>query len=360
MKIIAIDTTAYSTALSLFDSERGVCFNYVKAHKVYLEEEEASFILPVYHRKTLREFMAQAKKEYPTLFDNLDYCAVSAVSGLKKCLDSGISYFEKQLQPRYSNIKLIKIDHHAAHVFSSWINQEKQLIFPLLTFTASSGHNALVYLRSKVDCEILTEGALKIELSGNNTYCALGKVYYLAVRMILAENNPSIAVNDFSVFDSLVDQGTAVYLNEFVEGVCLDFLDFNFYPLLAIMDNILKKNSQSDLANVAKSFYQAYGLLFVSQITKVLLSYPAKQIHICGGISHNNFIMELLGEKTKIPLLAPQNGFGFDNAAMIAYTAYLKISKNVGFEMKPEITDPKISELIFRKIRSKIYKWKFQ
>lgn len=302
-------------------------------------------ILPEYHRKALPELIGVIEDSHGNLFKDIDYCAVSAYSGIKTCIESGLAYSKELIHKKLPNAKLVLIDHQVGHIFSSWIGRMPVLRFPMLIFTSSGSHNALIYMRSECQNDILIDHTPKMSYAGAEVFCGLGKVYYIVANNLLLRKGLRVNGNDFSAFNELALSGSPVFTDEILDKARHTTHGFNFLPLIHIMDAVTQNKGEARIEDIACSFKQAFAQLFIEQMEEVSAEYPCAQIHICGGLSNNELVIKGLEKRLGKSVLIPEIEFRYDNAAMIAHAAYLFKTYNLDLKLRHNIFDPETSRI---------------
>jgi len=337
MILLGIDTTDVITALALIhvDDTCSVLFNKKRQYNTNASWDVLPFIFPPLHRKSLPILWQELKKEQSHLLDNCKYCAVSAFSGVDTCIKEGRIFFKSVIKKEYPHIKLLLVDHLKAHLYSSWIEQADQIQFPLLAISASGSHNLLVHMKNKDKATVLVEGAPRIWRYRANVYAGLGKIFYFAAKILTDGLEREILNNFFDDFYAMVERGVPIYENDFFKCFSDAMLHLDFSILIKRTEGLLQKNSD-ERDNIAASFYEAYAKLVVRVIMNYQDKYKCKQIHVCGGISNNKRIFSLLCEKAN-SVLVPLESYKYDNAAMIAYTAYLEKTNRAYVAIKPSV-----------------------
>ncbi|MBU1863806.1 MAG: hypothetical protein KKH94_09110 [Candidatus Omnitrophica bacterium] len=350
MFIIAVDTCAYTTAFSVFDAEaRQVMYSKVLAHSVPFENYEADLILPWLHRRTLSRFTREYNwKSLVPHANRPVYCAVSSPSGLQRSVRCGEKYCNTVLQKFIPVDSVLPIDHALGHVVSAFIEQEAAVTFPLLVFSASAAHTSVIYFRTIDDNAVLFEGVPYCMVQGSSVPCGLGKIYYLVIKRLLHKYAGEAGKNDFTHFDVLVSHGMPKHKNELL-GKITSRMRFDCCSFLLLIEELLHRDSVVKKEDVACSFYEAFGDLCIKHLEGFFTLYDVAQIHLCGGIANNRYIVKELEERFNKKVLIPKQQYRHDNAAMIAYAGYLTMKRGLRLHMKEDVTyEPAFDTLLKR------------
>ncbi|MFC2091720.1 hypothetical protein ACFLTD_03005 [Elusimicrobiota bacterium] len=356
MKILGIDTAGHVTAVALFDSaiEGHVIFNETKRHDVRKVWAELPFVLPGYHSSALRDLMETVEAEYRDFLNEADICAVSAYSGIRSCIKIGLDHYDKEIRKKWPNMKLTYVDHQVGHLFSSFIGRSSNLSFPSLFFTSSACHMAMVYIETKNKYSVIIDDTPKIKLRGTDVFCGLGQIYNMSMEKILHLNDNNACGNDYAVFEALVSAGSPAYVEEILSKCKIALSTFDFYGLFKIVCSIMAvKEKKINAEDMARSFNECFGRLFVERVQKLLAEYPCREFHLCGGLSDNKFIVEELKKMADIAVVIPLKEFRFDNAAMIANAVFVSHVLDIDIELEHNVFESGRIKYLIRRMRKK-------
>lgn len=107
--------------------------------------------------------------------------------------------------------------------------------------------------------------------------------------------------------------------------------DFSFSGLKTAALYLTKKLTKAQLKNftpaIAAEFQQAIVDVLVAKTIRAAKEFKAKTVLLAGGVASNNLLRNTLSLATNhlsLNFLVPPKNFCTDNAAMVAYTAYLE------------------------------------
>ena len=108
-----------------------------------------------YHLKNIHNVFNETLKQANVKPEQITHIAYTNCPGLPGCLHVGI-VFAKTLA-MIINAQLIPVNHLYGHIFSPYIESNKEPQFPMLSLVASGGHTTLYYVKDYENILILNE-----------------------------------------------------------------------------------------------------------------------------------------------------------------------------------------------------------
>ncbi len=320
MKIIALESSCDESGVAVFDSKYGVVENLIHS-QIDLHALYGGVVPDLASREHLRKIPALIEKSRE-FFDGADLVAVTSGPGLPNCLAMGIAGAEGLALAL--NLPLAGVNHLRGHAYSPFIgvhskdpenfgsNFEKLL--PHLGLAVSGGNTVLFEISR--DKKILPLADTLDDAAGE----ALDKGAKLL----------GIPYPGAPVIERLSKIGNPKKIN-FPCGKNRKIdedPDFSFSGLKTSLRYYLEKNphGEKDLPDICAS----YQFAVVEQL-KLRAEHFAKKkkyssIGLSGGVSNNSLCAETfekIAKKSGAEFLVPDKQYRGDNAAMIAFAAYV-------------------------------------
>jgi len=352
MLILAIDTTGFSASIALVKDGQKVLFN--KINSGFLANKnwwDFPHLLPAHHQKFLINNIEKIFQKSKINWPDIEAIAVSANSGIYNCLLIGLSTAETLA---YCHKKpLIKVDHILAHIYSPWLERNPENFqFPILVFSASGSHSDFSLLPDLKTCQSLYSQIPVEEKEDSKRYIGVGKLFFQLGKMLHVispqESNFQKALNKLL---NLMDQGqpNKFDFKKYYQGA---LFDLDFTDLMKSVEEKIKarKNragqiSQRNKKDIAASFQESVTEIISDKIINLAKLSKAKEIHLAGGISENEYLKRKLDRKIKkekifSALRYPvKKEYRLDNAAMIGALAYYQEKYQIKFiNFKPQIS----------------------
>ncbi len=263
--------------------------------------------------------------------NDIDLIGVARGPGLLGCLLVGLG-FAKSLALA-GNKNIIGINHLQAHLLAAGL--ETQLKFPSLGLLVSGGHTHIYNMKSAKEMPIL----------GHTLDDAVGEACDKFAKMLNLPY-PGGALID-KMGQSLVSQGTEINTKLFTRPyIKNDNIDFSFSGLKTAAQTYLKANphlienglqvklngiesASDELKAVCASYLYCIASTLSLKMERAIIKYKDngfKSIIVAGGVAANSFVrseLKILADKYKLELILPALRLCTDNAAMVAYNAYL-------------------------------------
>ncbi len=357
MRILAIETSCDETAASLLSgNEKGFTLHSnIVASQSKIHEPFGGVVPEVAARNHVETIIPVIKKSLGTWpLQSLDAVAVTYGPGLLPSLLIGVwtaSGLSKML-----GIRLLAINHIEAHLLSPFLQKNFDIhtipsMLPALALVVSGGHTELILVKKIGVYEIIGH---TLDDAAGECFDKVAKMLHLPypggpVISRLAESGdknaiafprPMIGAKNFHFSFS----GLKTAVRYFIE----DKKTF-LREKRGVLDTGLQKREKKLLKNICASFEQSVIDCLIAKTVMAAKTYPVHSILLSGGVSANKELRKQLRERVKneIPqktpavFLAPKPYTG-DNAAMIAFCAYLKtLHKNdfpKSFSADPSLT----------------------
>ncbi len=322
MKVLGVETSCDETSVAVYDSEKGLLSNVVSSQIDIHKEWGGVFpeLAAREHTKNILPVLDKALKDANVSLEDIDVIAATFAPGLIVSLVIGVS-FAKALS--FATDKpLVPVHHIEAHIFGTFI--EKKVDFPFLALVVSGGHTELYLIRDFEDYTYI----------GGTLDDAVGEAYDKVARML------DLGYPGGPVIDELyVPECACIDFPTPLKGKKEHRFNFSFSGLKA---DVLRKveSGQFTKKQIASSFQEKVVDILVKKTLDAAKEYKVKSIVVAGGVSANSLLREKLTEEAKrlgIKAVFPPFYLCTDNAAMVAYTGYLRALKKkfVGYDFKP-------------------------
>ena len=312
MYILAIETSCDDTGVSILKNNEiivNLIFSQYKKYKKFkgVVPEIASRM----HEEKIYFLISKAIEKSKIEFEILNYIAFTKEPGLINTLHIGLIVAKSLSQ--ILNIPFIPINHLEAHIYSSYIGLEykkvKEKTEPKLALIVSGGHTQL----------LLEEKLFKFKLIGDTRDDTIGETFDQVGRL-LKINYPA-----GKKIDQLAKKGKKTINFKITQ---LNNYDFSFSGLKSQVKRYVESNKF-----IKNDLLFSFQYAAVSQIENQIKNYLVKNKNIetllvGGWVSANSYLRNKLKNLNLKNLNFAQNKYCQDNAAMIGYLAYLKISEN--------------------------------
>ncbi len=332
MKILGIETSCDETACAVVADGKKVLSNVISS-QIDLHKKTGGVVPEVAAREHVLKIIPVIEEALLVAncsWDDIDALAVTKGPGLISSLIIGT-----QTASTISFVKdkiLIPVHHIYGHIYSNWLENEEEIVFPILILTVSGGHNELILTRDHFDFEVI----------GESRDDASGEAFDKVAR-ILDLGYPGGPI--ISKFAENGDKNAFDLPRAYLEK---DSLDFSFSGLKTAVLNKVKENPNIDdqfKADMSASFQEAVVEVLSEKLLRAYSKFPeVAEIHLAGGVSANKRLREVIAEKLskKVVLKGSEKElnakaffrhpkemiFCTDNAAMIASAAYFLYQKN--------------------------------
>lgn len=334
MKILGIETSCDETAVAAVDDARQIL-----AHRI-LSQDSAhrpfGGVVPEVaaraHLQNLERLVRETVEEADLTLSDLDGIAVTAGPGLIGGVIVGLM-FAKGMASVLSK-PLIAVNHLEGHALTARLTDD--VPFPYLLLLMSGGH-----------CQLLiAEGVGNYIRLGGTRDDALGEAYDKTAKLLGLGFPGGPAVERWA---EKGDPTRFTFPTPMLgDGSC----DFSFSGLKTAVRYQAAELTLDDRlrADICASFQHAAGKVLGDRVNNAIRQFRArhpqgKNLVIAGGVAANRYlrgILEALGKKTGMTLIAPPGKLCTDNAAMIAWAGIerLKLGLSDSLETEPRARWP--------------------
>lgn len=311
MKILAIESSCDETAASVVENGRSILSSVVNTqiaeHTLYggVVPEIASRR----HLENICTVVSEALKEADETLETIDAIAVTTAPGLIGALLVGVNYAKGLALA--SGKALIPVHHIRGHIAANYLAY-KDLEPPFICLVISGGHTHII--------EVLDY--TKFNILGKTTDDAAGEAFDKAGRVM------GFAYPAGSKIDKAAKEGTRGQYkipHPKLEGK----YDFSFSGIKTAVINLVhnaeQKGESINVPNLAADFQGTVSEILAEKFVGAAKEYGYKKAAICGGVSANSGVRELLQkrfEEEGIEFFVPPLSLCGDNAAMIGAQAY--------------------------------------
>jgi N6-L-threonylcarbamoyladenine synthase len=331
MLILGIESSCDDMGVAVFDTVA----QKLLSHALFSQTQHAIYggVVPeIASRSQLEKIepiVSMALEQAGITLHDIDAIAVTNRPGLVGSLLVGVC-FAKGIAWSL-NKKLIGINHHEGHIFSSFLKADgsvaQDLEFPFISLTVSGGHTALH----------LVTGFGEFKTIGHTIDDAAGEAFDKVAKML------GFGYPGGATIEKLASQ---VNFEDFYHyprtKSAKDFITFSFSGLkTAVLYDLVRKGAydmntgiiESAMTRevqqrVASSLLVCIGDIFTTNLTLALKQYPdVKAIGFAGGVACNTYLgtrlndlCKRLGKKI---FIAPR-AFCTDNGGMIAFVGGYK------------------------------------
>jgi N6-L-threonylcarbamoyladenine synthase len=276
------------------------------------------------HLEKIAPVLEQALEQAKTSIENIEQIAFTASPGLMGSLLVGANF--AQGLSKDLGIECYGINHLEGHICSAMLAKGEQLaVGSFIALIVSGGHTELVLL--KPGFEYTSIGKTRDDAAGeafDKSGKLLGLGYPAGAEISrLAENGNK----NFCEFPRALNEATS--------------LDFSFSGLKTAVSRYVqtkgKEFVEENIADICASLQEAIADILSLKAVNAAKKNNAENLILCGGVSANNRLRELLAEraaKNGINLICPPLALCTDNGAMIAAAAIFRkragmLAKNI-------------------------------
>jgi len=321
--ILALETSCDETALAVFDPARGLLGEWV--HSQIVLHGRYGGVVPDLatreHLRTLAPLLGRAR-EVTDDFRAVTSLAVTHGPGLAGCLAIGTAAAKSLALALHR--PLAAVNHLRGHAFSPFIalhaeapaefTQKFSALLPHLGLIVSGGNTLLFHL----------DTALQITIISSTRDDAAGEALDKGAKLL------GLGYPGGPLIEQQAEKGRPDAY-DFPRGIGpRSELDFSFSGLKTSLRYLLEKLSPEEIAasmsDLCASYQQAVIDALVRKTTGALAREPYASVGLSGGVSNNRPLraaMERLAAKQRLPILIAQPKHTGDNAAMIAFAAWV-------------------------------------
>jgi len=332
MKILGIDTILHDACAAVVENGNKVLAN-VRKHTLMASDNLIN--LTLLHSKQLPLIINSALKEAGVDFKKISLIAVNNFGSFFSNVMVGIN--AGNLLSQIYDIPIVGIHHQEAHFFSNWLERDfKEFSFPILVLSSSGGHSSLVLIEDKNFnfLEISRIEGMEEKSKTKPNFRGIGAVYAFLI------NNLKLGGRiESGLLVSKFARGGNPSRFDFSRPDSAKIFDLNFRWLeRKIMKAIFgerRKNgglSKRFISDICASFENSITSIIVNDLLKLVQKFRAKEIHLVGGISANDFLRNKLVKEAKTQKILARcprkKEYCTDNAAMIASLGYYKFKQS--------------------------------
>ncbi len=321
--IIGIESSCDESSIAVFDRKNGVMWN-----DVYSQIDLHAQYGGVVPELAMREHMTR----FPLLLDRfiehfsgekIDYIAVTSEPGLPGCLAIGgavanaLSIIWKK--------PIIKINHLHGHIFSAFISLHQKHpenfinilrdFLPHLSLLVSGGNTCLYFIDKNGLAEVLAE----------TQDDAAGEAFDKGAKLLGFPYPGGHLIEEFARNgDPKRYFFPRAYHN-------VDELKFSFSGVKTSLRYFLEKKDdlsfEREKCDICASYQEAIIDALIAKVDLCLKQYRVASVGVCGGVANNAVLRSrfcALSQEHNLPFFAPAKEYTGDNAAMIAFAAYIK------------------------------------
>ncbi len=283
------------------------------------------------HQSNIVVVVDQALQKAGISLHQIDVIGFTSSPGLLGSLLVGSS-FAKALAISL-NKPIYAINHLSAHVFALFIQKKDKAVktpeFPFICLTVSGGHTQIVIVKNFLETEII----------GNTLDDAAGEAFDKIGKML---NLPYPAGPLIDKISKTGNEKTFDFPKAKVPGYNYSFSGIKTSVLYFLQKNTVSNDSfiEQNIHHICASVQHVIVNMLLEKLKKAAKDYSIQQIGVVGGVSANSYLrkaLQITAEKLHWNLYLPDIEFCTDNAAMIAYCAYLKhqLNKDEGIKVMP-------------------------
>jgi len=326
-KILAIETSCDETAAAVIENGHHIHSNVVATqidlHRryggVFPEVASRQHVLSIY--PVIQQALSEAEVADVSLLDGI---AVTHGPGLSGSLLVGVNAAKGLAFS--SGLPLLPINHLEGHIYSNWLTvtdqpQPEAQCFPVLILIVSGGHTEL----------ILMADHCRYQLLGSTLDDAAGEAFDKVSRKLNLgfPGGPAIQKSATQGDPKRFD------LPRPLRNHKEHRFNFSFSGLKTAVLNLTRR-LESDginleepqiIADLAASFQQAVVDILIEKCMDAAVTFGAKQVCICGGVSANGPLRQAAQQRCSelnLPLHIPPLFLCTDNAAMIGAAAFYR------------------------------------
>jgi N6-L-threonylcarbamoyladenine synthase len=314
MKVLGIETSCDETAAAVYDTSAGLLshrlFSQVDLHAAYggvvpelASRDHVRKILPL-----IQEALAEAKVE-PGQIEGIAY---TAGPGLVGALLVGAAVARSLAFAL--DVPALGVHHLEGHLLAPMLEPNPPE-FPFLALLVSGGHTLLAAVN----------GVGQYEILGSSVDDAAGEAFDKTAKLLGLPypGGPALA--------KLADAGTPGRFKLPRPMLDRPGLDFSFSGLKTAVVVATRNLTLTDAtrADLAADFQQAVVDTLVAKCRRALDQTGFRSLVVAGGVGANKHLrasLAALGQKLGVAVSYPRPAFCTDNAAMIAYAGWCRLS----------------------------------
>lgn len=314
MRILAIETSCDETGVAVYDGQAGLL-----AHRVYSQVESharyGGVVPELASRDHIRKLLPLLDKTLQAAATDrllLDGIAYTRGPGLAGALLVGASVARSLAYAL--GIPVLGIHHMEAHLLAPML-EEPPPSFPFIALLVSGGHTMLVQVA----------GVGRYRLLGESLDDAAGEAFDKIAKLL------GLPYPGGPALEALAEQGDPNRFHFPRPMTNRPGLDFSFSGLKTHTLNTLRRAAPDDRirADTARAFQDAVIDTLYLKCRRALRQTGVKRLVVAGGVSANRQLRERLAQLAQTlgaRVYYPRLEFCTDNAAMVAYAGWLRLS----------------------------------
>ncbi len=324
MKIFAIESSCDESAVAIFDSQCGIILNLIHT-QIDLHALYGGVVPDLASSEHLKKLpMLISKAVNSKEFDGVEKIVVTTGPGLPNCLAIGLS--SAKAISAVTKLSLEGVNHLRGHALSPFIsihasdpkNFKENLsnLLPHLGLVCSGGNTVLFELDKELNLNVLAD----------TVDDAAGEALDKGAKM-LDMQYPGAPILEKTAKTGKVDKNLFPYgQNRKIE----DDPNFSFSGLKTSLRYHLEKLTPQSIKENLPDICASYQFAVIEQLRRRCLHFLKKKTYasfgISGGVSNNATLtdtMSLMAQSQRTKFLYAPKEYRGDNAAMIAFAAYV-------------------------------------
>jgi N6-L-threonylcarbamoyladenine synthase len=320
--IVGIESSCDESAVAVFDRATGVVFEEVYS-QIALHGEYGGVVPELAAREHIRNFCPLFDDLHENFSpDMIDAIAVTVEPGLPGCL--AIGRVAANALAMIWGKPVLGINHLHGHIFSPFIELHKALGADFIeAFRTYLPHLSLLVSGGNTLLQVVHESG-KIELIGGTRDDAAGEAFDKGAKLL------GLPYPGGHLIEKLAKTGDGKRFKFPRAYYDTDEIKFSFSGLKTSLRYFLEKQSDMDFdrnkCDICAS-YQAAIVDILAKKTGQALTPSIRSLGVCGGVANNGCLRErlaILAQANEIPFFFPTPLHTSDNAAMIAFVAYIQ------------------------------------
>ena len=304
--ILGIETSCDETAVAIYSGKKGLLSN-----QVYSQQQHAQYggVVPELasrdHVQKLLPLLQLSLKESGLASSDIDGIAYTRGPGLLGALMVGAA-LSKSLAYAW-RVPCLGIHHMEAHLMVIML-EDSSLSFPFLALLVSGGHTMLVKVKKLGEYELL----------GETLDDAVGEAFDKTAKLL------GLPYPGGPELEKLARAGNCNRFDFPRPMIQQPGLDFSFSGIKTYAVNCFKRHGEGAeiRADMAASFEEAITDTLARKCQRALKQTGLNQLVVVGGVSANQRLRSKLSYA-----YFPKLEHSTDNAAMVAFTGWLRMSK---------------------------------
>jgi N6-L-threonylcarbamoyladenine synthase len=315
MKVLGIETSCDETAAAIYDGNAGLLGHCLHS-QVSMHAEYGGVVPELASRDHVRRLLPLVEAvlaEAHTRPDEIDGVAYTAGPGLAGALLVG-GAVARSLAMAWDR-PAVGVHHLEGHLLAPMLEAQAPT-FPFLALLVSGGHTLLADVRGLGEYRII----------GSSLDDAAGEAFDKTAKLLGLPypGGPALA--------QLAQRGRAGryrFPRPMLDRPGLDF-SFSGLKTAVVVATRGAELSEQDRADVAFEFQEAVVETLVAKCARAITQTSLSTLVVAGGVGANRHLrqqLSALGQRLGLKILYPRPEFCTDNAAMIAYAGYRRLSE---------------------------------